>query len=356
MLIIMNREKFKINKNKYDLAADQFYNKVIKLITNNEYNISLKGSYALYGKNKACDMDFMYNVIDNKINKTKAILNRLTYTSDKYKKTLFIKKIKFDIDDERIKNTMNTLGYLDIHFNVINYNLVIDDTIPDDIKQQIRILATKYENTNKLEQYIELYMYLKSNLSPSWTIEELNNGFKEFNGIKYDFYKMINDNKITTLMIEMIYEKFQISCKLYYFKRPNMDNNIYPIKLNSIIYFDKNKSIYVIDYYKLLKHFYTFLKWAYFNKFKDYKIKDLAVHVYNNIYDFREKIGTINNKLCKYITYQAIVTNPNKLKKIDDKVDKYFNILNDASKQLFIKEFKQFSNYMEAFCRIQVNY
>jgi hypothetical protein len=158
---------------------------------------------------------------------------------------------------------------------------------------------------------------------------------------------MLDSGKITSLMTEMIYKKFQVSYKIWFRGMPNMDRNMYPVKLNGIIHFND------IDYYKLLKKFYIFLKWAYYNKMKDYNMKAMTIKSYNKIYDFRENYGTINSKLCKYSTYQEIVTNPDKIKLINKKVDKYYNILNSSSMKIFMEESKKYNDILELYFRIQ---
>jgi hypothetical protein len=130
-----------------------------------------------------------------------------------------------------------------------------------------------------------------------------------------------------------------------------MNKNKYDVKLNSILFFDKNKN--VIDYYKLLKKFHTFLIWAYYNKIKDYKIKNMIVRDYNNIYDYRENIGNTNSKLCKYITYQKIVINSDKLEKINKMVDKYFNIINNSSKKMFLEISNKYLNILKQNFKIE---
>jgi hypothetical protein len=217
----MYKEKFKKNYDivKYNLLSDKFYNEVVKLITDNKYSLIVKGSYSKYGKDKACDLDLMYELFNNINYKLKKIVDRLIYIKNEHKKDFFIIKLKFNIEDKFIKNTMNSMGYIDIYFNVINYNLVIDENISDDIKKEIKILAEKYENNHSLEQYIALYTYLKSKLSPIWTIEELNNGVKNFNNIEYNYHKLIDEGKINNLQIDMIYKKFPVSLKLYFGKK-----------------------------------------------------------------------------------------------------------------------------------------
>jgi hypothetical protein len=344
----MNREEFKKNENdNIDLSSDKFYNKIIKLISNNKFKLITMGSYIKYGKDKACDLDFIRNVYDDKRSVIKEYIERFTYLNNRYKNKLFITKIKFDIEDKNIKSIMDTMGYIDIHMNVKNYQLKIPDEVPTDIKNKVKIFATKYENNKTLESYIELFMYLKSNLSPSWTIDELKEGVKEFHGVNYDIYEMLDRGEITSLMTEMIYKKFQVSYKIWFGGKPIMDRNMYPVKLNGIIHGN------MIDYYKLLKKLYTFLKWAYYNKMKDYNMKAMAIKSYNMIYDFRESVGTINSKLCKYSTYQEIVTNPDKIKLINKKVDKYYNILNNSSKKIFMEESKKYNDILEQYFRIQ---
>jgi hypothetical protein len=313
--------KFKSTDSRIDLSQDKFYNKVIKILTKNKYPLILMGSYNKYGKDKSCDLDLINTLTYDGLNEC---IDQIIYASSKYKKNLIITRIKFNMEDERILAVMTSLGYLDNEFNIIDYNLNISSELSITIKDNIIKLANKYQEKNNLIDYINLYLYVKSLVSPIWKITDLEKRKLEFNNIKYN----IDDFKFTSLMIEMLYHKYPVSYKVYIGKKPIMDRTKYPVKLSSILFNNQ------IDYYKLLKKFQTFLKWAFYNIIRDYNFKNYTVILYNKIHDFRESVGIYNHKLCKYQAYQQIDHN----QQVNNKVLKYFNLLNDKSKEIYVNE------------------
>jgi predicted nuclease with TOPRIM domain len=55
-----------------------------------------------------------------------------------------------------------------------------------------------------------------------------------------------------------------------------------------------------MSYYQLLKFFFHFIKKAYFNSlFKEKDLINKTINTYNEIYDFRERVGEMHNNLCK---------------------------------------------------------
>ena len=331
----MNKIEFKNNSSRdnINLKKDTFYNKVVQIISFNKNNIKVKGSYIKYGKEKSCDIDF-----DENINNDMYISLRL-YINKLYEN---IKEIQhcdcyLDIIDERIKKTLQSIGGCNSLLEINNYNLKIDNDLPNDIKLKIQELGNIYNDTKNISDYFILYNYLLKLLSPHWNLEELKKGEK------YHIDKIVNlyNSSFTFMQVNIIVDKFSVSCTLKFNNIKIMNKNIMSIRLASIIYNNK------INYYNVIKKFQVFLKWAYYNKkFKDHDLAINAIKLYNIIYDFREKIGDINYKFCTYNNYLKILTNKNKINKVEKKIKKYFRELNEKSKTLFTEQSIKYKKYL----------
>jgi hypothetical protein len=81
---------------------------------------NLIGSYAKWGKEKACDMDLNERLYIEK-NEIKDIFNE--YFTRLKKENLIITSLTLNIIDESIQNILKQMGYLDGLFNIHNYNI-----------------------------------------------------------------------------------------------------------------------------------------------------------------------------------------------------------------------------------------
>lgn len=329
--------KFKTSDKKIDLSKDKFYNKIIKLIINNNYHVEVMGSYTKYGKKKACDLDIIQKIKYNFKNFINNYIQHLIKLSHNNK--IKITEIKFDIKDERIESTLKSIGYLDGNFIHKNYNINIDESLPNEIKIHIKELAKIFEHDKNFNNYLKLYFYLKDHLSPVWSIEDLKKREKIFNGRNI----IIDELEFVNLSVDFIYNTFPINYKIYFNDRDKMKSNIIKWKLKSLITNDK------INFYFVLKKFQTFLKWGYYKlgpKYRDPILAQHTVELYNNIYDFREQLGVENRKLCYYTSIAFITEDKTKLELINKKINKYFTKLNDVCKKYYLDISKDYKKYL----------
>jgi hypothetical protein len=322
-----------------DLSKDKLYNKVINIINIEDIQIKPKGSYLKFGRKKACDLDMNIFISNNYVNTLKNIISNLDKNRNKFQS---IHTYFTTIEDNRIINTLKSIGYLDGLFNVINYNLQIDNNLPLSIQSEINKVAKEYEINNSLLNYIKINKLLLKLLSPTWNIDELLKGEKKYNDIIFNIYN--EENMVNNKMqINCIIDNFDISYTFWFGNKPKMDKNEMKIRIVSMI---KNNDI---NYYLVLKKFQVFLKWGYYNKiFKDkYAIKN-ALIIYDEISKFRNNIGDINYKVCKYERYVSIYDNDKK-EKAKKKVDKYFTLLNNNSKKLYLKLSENYKKYLQQY-------
>ena len=103
-------------------------------------------------------------------------------------------------------------------------------------------------------------------------------------------------------------------------------------------------------FYLLLKKFQVFLKWGYFNRiFKEHNLVKLAIITYNDIYDFREDIGIIYNKLCLLQTQIILCDNTALLQELKIQYEKDFIQFNNISKKYYYEKSKKYKIYLQNF-------
>jgi hypothetical protein len=327
------KKEFYSKNNEIDLLTDKFYKKTIKLIGIDNTN-QTRGSYLKYGKKKSCDLDLYKNIFINDLQIKNQILKNYINKIKKNEDKLIILEMKLDIFDERINNVMNTLGHINGLFDVVNYNLTIDNNLPDNIKLNIEELDLKYRKNKDIKSYLELYYYVKSFLQPNLSFDNLLSGTVTFNDKIINIY----NTNYTFFHIEVLIDNFSVSNHIS-FKKNLMDRNMYIQKINSII--TNNE----FDYYKILKKFQTFLKWGYYN----IHLNSSCIDLYNKIYEFKNKLGTINYKYCKYTNLKIIVKDPSELKIIDAKIKKYYKKLNERSKKIYLNNYLDYKEYLEKY-------
>ncbi len=264
-------------------------------------NSKASGSYLRYGKEKACDLDLSeeLDIDETEISDLlKSYFNKLKLKE----KDFILVRLSFDIIDESIKYILNNLGNLNGLLQIENSDIhedQIDSNLPEDIKKELSKLIIEYNNNKTIFEYVNLYMYLKTRLQPTFTLEEAIKGEKIFNGKKIN----LSNYNYSYMYIELIFKDFRVSNFVYFKPHKNVETKLWNVELNDLLIeslVENSKNKYQMSYYKLLKYFFHFIKRAYFNKlFEERDLVERTIDTYNEIYDFREKIGEMNNNLCK---------------------------------------------------------
>jgi hypothetical protein len=342
----MDKNKFReLVNSDIDITNDHFVIKSKEILGIEQPKVS--GSYLKYGKDKACDLDMKegiyVNSIDNRNNILQSYINKL-----KDEKTTFeVVKIKIYIDDPRIRKIIDKIGYVNGLLEIKDFDseeIIIDPSLPKEIKNKINELINTYDNEQTIDNYVYLNNYLYDINYPEWTFEELIKGKKKINDEFIDLYDAFFNN----MYIEIIIDKFLISNFIHF---TGLSDDSEPETFKQFDLYDmtiNNK----ISYYNLLKKIQHFIKWAYWNKLlKEKEIIRNTIFVYNQIDEFRENIGKINNETC-LISTKSILENDkiekNKLKK--DYEIKYEEF-NKLSKEKYEKVSKIYSIYLGLYLR-----
>ena len=303
-----NKDNLKFKQIDYkNIVDDEFIIKSKSLLQIK--NATVIGSYVRYCKENAADLDLCEKLEIDKSEISDLLLNYFKNLK-KNENNFFLTRLTFNIIDNSIQKLLLQLGYLDGLLQINNSNIntsYVDDTLPDSIKNKIKELIVDYNSKNDIFSYINLYMYLKDNLQPFFTLDEALKGEKIFNNKKIK----LSDYDFTYMYIELIYDNFKISNFINFKKINKVNSNILYVELNEVLIdsINQTNSKYQMSYYKLLKYFFHFLKKSYFNKiFEESELYPKAVKLYNEIYDYRKELGTTNNNICK-IENEIIINN-----------------------------------------------
>ncbi len=289
-------------------------------------NAKMIGSYARFGREKACDMDLTETL---NISKDNIADDLEKYFNDLKKKDVTILKISFDIINEDIKKIMNHMGYIDGTLTVHEYNLKSNNLISDD--KNIQKLIQTYNKSNLLKDYLKLYKYLANKLYPTFTIDEAIKQTK----------LCIKQCNYTYMHIEVIYQNFRITNTVLF---PNFKSNSCD-KIKNFDLADTITSNYEINYYKMIKHFFHWLIKSFFDKlFKEYNLVKNIVCLYNEISDFRESIGEINNNICKL---ENLINNNSNNKELIKEHTELNQKMQSECKEYFIKISTPFNKYLK---------
>lgn len=342
-----NYKKFKtIDYSK--LQNDDFINEAKELLEFKESKVS--GSYLRYGKEKACDLD-----LSEQLNINETEISDLLKTYFKKLKSreneIVLVRLTFDIIDESIKKLLDNLGNLNGLLQIENSDInedQIDQELPKDMKEEITRLIIEYNNKKTILEYVNLYMYLKVHLKPPFTIDEALKGEKVFNGKPIK----LSDYNYTYMFIEVIYNNFKMSNFVIFKDQNNTNSSIFKIELDDVLIkslSDNSLNKYQMSYYNLLKSFFHFLKKSYFNKIFDKSLSEKTIDTYNEIYDFRERVGVMHNNLCKI--EGNILTDPNndKLKEEYITVKQEFEL---KCKNYFLQVSKPYFKYLKDFFKL----
>ncbi len=309
------------------------------------------GSYLRYGKDNACDLDLSED-LNIHIDDIDSVLKKYFKKLNDRKNDFILTRLSIDIIDERIKKLLNKLGNLNGLLQIENSNISIDDVskdLPKKMVNEINKLINEYNKDKTIITYVNLYMYLKNNIKPTFTISEALKGSKKFNGNTIK----LSDYNFTNLYIEVIFNNYRISNFIYFKKLDKIDTKIWTVDLDDVLIDSLNansQNKYQMSYYKLLKYFFHFLKKSYFNKiFEENKLINEIINTYNEIYDFRERIGNMNNNLCK-IENMIIIESKNKQLKEDYKnVKQEFEI---KCRNYFLQVSKPYFKYLKDYFKL----
>jgi len=332
-----------------NIVDDEFITEAKELLEVTKSKVS--GSYLRYGKDKACDLDLKeeLNIDKNEIsNLLKNYFKKLKSRENE----IILVRLTFDIIDESIKKLLDNLGNLNGLLQIENSNInqdQIDSTLPKKMINEITKLIVEYNKKKTIFEYVNLYMYLKLNLKPPFTIDEALKGKKKFNGKTIK----LSDYKYNYMFIEVVYNDFKISNFVIFKEKPFNNTAIINVELDDVLIksLTKNsKNKYQMSYYNLLKFFFHFLKKGYFNKiFEERDLIDQTIDTYNEIYDFREKVGTMHNNLCKIENMILIDKKNKKLHEDYKNLKQEFEL---KCKNYFLQVSKRYSKYLREYFKL----
>ena len=343
-----------VNK-KIDIMNDILVQKTKKILAIK--SPKLNGSYLKYGRSKACDLDMMeilsYDT-NSKSHEIKAYCNKLI----SFKSDFILVKLKFNIYDVRFTNIINQLGYMDGNLKL--YNLKLDKitestdlhTIPTNIRNNIILLCNELKEHLTKNNYIKLVCYLYELSNPTWTLDEFKMGEKNINGQLIKLY----ESNFSSIYVQVIIDNFMVS-NFIEFKDDFEEKNKEQMHMCKIydMYDIIEYNMTTLSYYLLLKKFQVFLKWGYFNRiFKEHNLVKLAIITYNDIYDFREDIGIIYNKLCLLQTQIILCDNTALLQELKIQYEKDFIQFNNISKKYYYEKSKKYKIYLQNFVKFNL--
>ena len=309
------------------------------------------GSYLRYGKEKSCDLDLSeeLEIDETEINDVlKNYFKKLKERKNKF----ILTRLSFDIIDESIKRLLDNLGNLNGLLQIENSNILedqIDKTLPKKMVNEIKRLIKEYNDDKTIFTYVNLYMYLKTNMQPTFTLEEAIKGGKKFNGNNIK----LSDYNFTYMYIEIIFYDYRVSNFIYFRKQNKPETKLWNVELNEVLIeslTENSKNKYQMSYYKLLKYFFHFIKKAYFNKlFEERDLIERVIDTYNEIYDFREKIGEMNNNLCKIENIMYIDTKNKNLKEDYKNVKQEFEL---KCRNYFLQVSKPYFKYLKEYFKL----
>jgi hypothetical protein len=342
----MDKNKFReLVNSDIDITNDHFVIKSKEIL--GIENPKISGSYLKYGRDKACDLDMKegiyVNSIDNRNNILQSYINKLKDN----KKDFEVVKIKIYIDDPRIRKIIDKIGYInglleikDFDSNEIN----IDPSLPKEIQNKINELINTYDNEQTIDNYVYLNNYLYDINYPEWTFEELIKGKKKINDEFIDLYDVFFNN----IYIEIIIDKFLISNFIHF---TGLGDDSEPETFKQFDLYDMTINNR-ISYYNLLKKIQHFIKWAYWNKLlKEKEIIRNTIFVYNQIDEFREKIGKINNETCLISTKSILENDKIEKHKLKKDYEIKYEDFNKLSKEKYEKVAKIYSIYLGLYLR-----
>ena len=246
------------------MSINNDYYTIISKILGMTDRIKAVGSFKLHKDyNKVCDIDLNETYLFNSDTfKSYIIRLKKSFSTEKEKNMpIYLIKAYFNIPYMPLKIISNKLGYIDGSMKIHQNESILDDVnrLPDELKNDINHMISKYRETKDMNDYINILGYINSKMYALWTLDELIEGTKIYYDQKININDELSNNikpQFTYFYIEVIYRKFRVSNYINIFtesdKRPSPYISIQSdeILLNSRI-----------SYYRLLKRFKVFIKW-----------------------------------------------------------------------------------------------
>lgn len=342
----MDKTKFRelVNAN-IDITTDSFAIRAKEILGINQPKIS--GSYLKYGREKACDLDMKETIYANSNNNRNEMLESFINKLKENKKDYEVVKIKIYIEDNRIRKIMDRIGYVNGLLEVKDFDsseIVIDDTLPKGIQEKIQQLICKYDDEPNIDNYVYLNNYLYDINYPEWTFDELIDGKKKIN----NNLVTLQDSSFTNIYIEIIFDNFLVSNFIHF---TGLGDDSEPDTFKQFDLYDMTMNNKV-SYYNLLKKIQHFIKWAYWNKLlKEKEIIRNTIFVYNQIDEFRDSIGKINNETCMIGTKAVIAKSENDKIKLKKEFEEKYESFNLLAKDKYDKVAKIYSTYLSLYLR-----
>ena len=346
----------------YDYENDIFYNEINNIIGFKKTTIC--GSYIKYGKDKACDMDLTEEINYLDLNE---YINKIYNNKNKF----YTIQIYFDIPYLKLLLIKNKLGYINGNMKKIQNESILEDVnnLPEILKNDLLLLINNYKNTQDINDFIKIKLYVNKHIYTNWTYAELLKRNKNY----YDENIIINNN-FTFLYIEKIYKNIRIS-NFIRFKIDELVKDYIIFEIEDLVFNDN------IFYYKLLKKLLVFIKWLFITKkIKEYELQNSVIDIYNDIYQFIDNIGNNYNKTCinnnyidiyyykinkynnkninsidnkKKIIYNKLLYKYNKkIKYLKNIYNNDMNNINEISKSKYLPISIKFEKYLEIYYKI----
>lgn len=363
-----------------DLTNDEYYNDVKSLPIIPDLKVIVHGTYARYGKNKACDLDINQTIILENGELNEKFINFIKNLENNKHRFHLIKSY-FKIKHPILEELYDKLGYLDGNFNILKVDLKSNifsliNKIPDNnsLKNEILEAYKNYIEDETLNSYLKLKTLIKTNLYPHWSFQDIIKGEVEYLG------KIISVKHITKTIyyyIEFIYKRFRVSNMITIvnssYPKEDFNKNKYNVeKIHSAGILDE---LYIsdnnINYYKLIKVFNVFVKFLYINHMiQEFPLIKNADNLYKDVNKFKEEIGEEKNKNCyiknivdiasKKIEKYTKLNNKSKLDKYQKIYNKYYKKdleltlkFSELCKTKYLEVSKGYDKYLEKYLIIK---
>lgn len=311
------------------MSINDDYYTIISNILGMTDKIKAVGSFKLHKDyTKVCDIDLNETVaFDNEKFKSYIIRLKKSFVNEKNNGTpIHLIKAYFNIPYPPLKTISNKLGYVDGTMKIHQNESILDDVnkLPDELKNNINMMISKYRETKDINDYINILGYINSKMYALWTLDELIEGTKKYYEQEININNIMLEQQFTYFYIEVIYKNFRVSNYM-----TCTGTNISSEKKSFDPYISAQSDEIMLasklSYYRLLKKFKVFIKWlTYTYKIKDKYMKEKTMTLYNEI---AELIETVSVKYTKYCNIK------NKIDIINIKIRKYSNMKSQNKKR-----------------------
>jgi len=349
----------------------------------NKIKTTVRGTYARYGKNKACDLDIEQLLFLESSEISNNFINFIINLENNKHKFHLIKSY-FKIKNPILSELYDKLGYIDGTLNILKVDLKSNifsliNKLPDNNNLRNEILESynTFIEDDSLNNYLKLKTLIKTNFYPQWSFKDVLKGEIQYLG------DTISVKHITTPVfyyIEFIYKRFRVSNMISLINTTYQNKN----KIDKIDKFNIEPKIHYagildelyitdnnINYYKLIKVFNIFVKFLYINRLiQEFPLVKNADNLYIDVNKFKEEIGEEKNKNCyiknivdiatKKINKYTLLNNKVKLTKYQKIYDKYYKKdleltlkFSDICKTKYMQVSKGYNKYLEKYLIIK---